>query len=161
MVSLSMQEMIVQVSGGRPHNQMLASVECTLINGKHVLLPFFLLMKQATRGCVGELEDTRRENLWHFEDLIIGITTTLIKVMCVGYQSLTVVIHVNTFGLLLVDMARNILMHGIVPVQPIYPTILYHLLGVITTVNQLLGMQALLYAAHISLMTHCGMGQDV
>ena len=55
LILTSVQETIVRVNGGRPHNLVLASVEwsVTMINS-HVLLPISLLMELATRGCVGE-----------------------------------------------------------------------------------------------------------
>ena len=61
LILTSLQEMIVQVSGRRPRNLVLASVEWLVMVDTHVLQPVSLLMEQATRGCVGELEDTRRD----------------------------------------------------------------------------------------------------
>ena len=61
LILTSVQEVIVQVSGGRPHDLMLASMEWPVIMDEHILLPVSLLMEQATRGCVEELEDTRRD----------------------------------------------------------------------------------------------------
>ena len=46
LILTSVQEMIVRVSGGRPHNLMLASVERpVIIMFQHVLLPVSLLME--------------------------------------------------------------------------------------------------------------------
>ena len=45
LILTSVQEMIVRVSGGRPHTLMLASVEWPVMVGSHVLLPISLLME--------------------------------------------------------------------------------------------------------------------
>ena len=45
LILTSVQEMIVRVSGGRPHNLMLASVEWPVMIVTHVLLPISLLME--------------------------------------------------------------------------------------------------------------------
>ena len=45
LILTSVQEMIVRVSGGRPHTLMLASVEWPVMIGGHVLLPVSLLME--------------------------------------------------------------------------------------------------------------------
>ena len=45
LILTSLQEMIAQVSGGRPHNLVLASVEWPVMVVTHVLLPISLLME--------------------------------------------------------------------------------------------------------------------
>ena len=45
LILTSVQEMIVWVSGGRPHNLVLVSVEWPVMVNIHVLLPISLLME--------------------------------------------------------------------------------------------------------------------
>ena len=45
LILTSVQEMIVRVSGGRPHNLVLASVEWPVIVNTHVVLPDSLLIE--------------------------------------------------------------------------------------------------------------------
>ena len=71
-------------------------------------LVFFLqddFYSEATRGCVGELEDTKRDLLGH--SLELRGTEQLIKNMYLDYQSLIVVTLVSTFGLLLVALVKE------------------------------------------------------
>ena len=56
----------------------------------------------------GRPEDTRRETLWHFMGHIIIMVEQLMKTMYLIYQSLTVVILVSIFGLLLVVVVKVI-----------------------------------------------------
>ena len=99
LILTSVQEMIVRVSGGRPQNLVLVSAEWPAIKTLYVLHPVSLLMKQATRRCVGELEAIKRVQVRCF--MVLLIIEQLTKTMHLDYQSLTVVILVSTFGLML------------------------------------------------------------
>ena len=82
----------------------------------------------------------------------------LIKIIFLDYQSLTVVILISTFELLLVVVAKNLLMDSIVFVLLVLHILLLHMLVVTIIVNQLLGM--LIILTHTFSMTHYGMEQD-
>ena len=87
------------------------------------------------------------------------ITKQLMKTMFQDYQSLTVVILVNTFGLLLVAVVRTTTIFGIVLVLLMEVTVLLLLLGITIIVNQV--QWVALYIVHIILMTCYGTEQDV
>ena len=162
LILTSVQEMIVRVSGERPHNLVLASVEWPVMVITHILLPVPLLMEQATRGCVGELEDTRRETLELSMDhaLNLILKEQLMQAMLLDYQSLTVVILVSTFGLLLVVVVKEITLSSTaLALSPIMHYLLFLLLAMTITVNQLLGIITPL--EDIFSMTLYGMVQDV
>ena len=58
---------VVRCEWRKQHNlALLASVEWPVVVVRYAPLPVSLLMKQTTRGCVGELEDIRREIHWDF-----------------------------------------------------------------------------------------------
>ena len=159
-VNTSVQEIIVQVSGGNPHNLMLASVEWPVMTITCVPLLVSLLMEEGTRGCVGELEDTRKAILQHFMGHGHPLLEQLMRPMFLDYQSLTVVIHVNTFGLLLAVVVKDIIMTTlIVPVPLMEGLILLLMSTVIITVSQAQHIKASM--TRIILMTHCGTEQDV
>ena len=72
----------------------------------HVLPSFSLLMEQATKGCVEELEVTRRDFPWGFygsERTIDQDYTTAISIMYLWY----VTFLINTLGLLLMAMLKE------------------------------------------------------
>ena len=81
----------------------------------------------------------------------------LIEIMFLDYQSLTVVILVNTFGLLLVVGVKKFLRNIVVLVLVVLHNLL-HMLAVATIVNQLLGI--MLPIRHIISMTLYRMEQD-
>ena len=58
---------------------------------------------------MGELEDTRKVTLWHFMDHNFLTIKQSMKIMFLDYQSLTVVILADTFGLLLLGMVKELL----------------------------------------------------
>ena len=60
----------------------------------------------------------------------------LIKIMSMDYQSLTVVILVNTFGLMLVVVGKGVTINIIVLVLLMEGIVLLLLLAMTTTVNQ-------------------------
>jgi len=64
--------------------------------------------------------------------------------MCLDYQSLTVRILVNIFGVLLVAMVKDSLMCLLVLVLTLQYFLLLHMLAVTITVNQLLGIVAII-----------------
>ena len=74
-------------------------------------------------------------------------------------QSLTVVIHDNTFGLLLVVVVKDFMPLGVVLVPVVEGIILLLMLVVTITVSQ--DQHILVIMTHIILMTYCGMEQDV
>ena len=82
----------------------------------------------------------------------------LMKTMFLDYQSLTVVILVSTFELLLVAMEKETVISTIVLVLFMEVTVLL-LLETTIIVNQLLGI--VLIIRYIILITHYGMEQDV
>ena len=115
-------------------------------------------MEEATRGCVGELEDTRKEETpWHFMEAIM--VEQLIKTMFLGYQSLMVVILVCMFGLLLLVLAKDITVILIVLVLLMEDIVPLLMLAITITANQV--QCIVLILPHISSMTHYGMEQDV
>ena len=79
--------------------------------------------------------------------------------MFLDYQSLTVVILVSTFGLLLVAVVKDIIVYSVVLVLVLLHILLLHMLAITIIVNQLLGMVVVL--KHTTLMTHYGTEQDV
>ena len=81
------------------------------------------------------------------------------KTMFLDCQSLTVIILVSTFGLLLVAVVKQIILHGVVLVQILLHILLLHLLAITIIVNQPLGIEVIM--THIILMTHYGTEQDV
>ena len=83
----------------------------------------------------------------------------LIETMLMDYQSLTVVIHVNTFGLLLLVAVKDLMVYLIVLVPLMEGMILLLMLVVTITVSQDQHIKVIM--THIILMTHCGMEQDV
>jgi len=157
LILTSVQEMTVQVNGGRRHTLVLAFVEWPVIVNviTHVLLLISLLMEGATREYVGELKDIRRETLWLF--MGFPLVEQLIKIMFLDYQSLTVAILINIFGVLLVAVVKNGLMIILVLVLELQHLLL-HMLALTITVNQLLGIVVIM--KHIFLMTLYGMEQD-
>ena len=101
------QDMIVQVSGGRPLNLIrIRFCRVASDNTYHTCssASFSTNGTSYQRVCGRELEDTRRDIIRHFMEL--AIVEQLIETMLLGYQSLTVVIHVSTFGLLLVALLK-------------------------------------------------------
>ena len=104
---------------------------------------------------MGELEDTRREIPLLSMETIMAIQ--LMKAMFLDYQSLTVVILVNTFGLLLVVVVKKFLRNIVVLVLVVLHNLL-HMLAVATIVNQLLGI--MLPIRHIISMTLYRMEHD-
>ena len=91
--------------------------------------------------------------------ILITITEQLMKTMFLDYQSLTVVILVSTFELLLVAMVKETVISGIVLVLLMEVTVLLLLLVTAIIVNQLLGIVEII--THIFLMTHYGTEWDV
>ena len=91
---------------------VIAFVEWLPMTYTHFSQQISLIMEQATRRCVGELEDTRRDGLelsmYHI------LVEQLMKAMLLDYQSLMIVILVSTFGLLLVVMVKEIKVFSIV-----------------------------------------------
>ena len=81
------------------------------------------------------------------------------KTMSVDYQSLMVIILINTFGLLLVALVKHTTLFIIVLVLFIQGLILLLLLVITITVNQV--QWATLIPVNITLMTFYGMEQDV
>ena len=108
---------------------------------------------------MGELEDTRREILWHFMGHNVAMVFQLMEAMYLDYQSLTIVILVSTFGLLLVVVVKDLVIFIIVLVLSMEDTVLLSLFTMITTVNQV--QCIVLIIQRISSMTHYGMGKDV
>ena len=91
----------------------------------------------------------------------LTIAQQLIKTMFLDYQSLTVVILVDTFGLLLVAVEKDTIMDLIVLVLLI-KHILFLLLTIIIIVNQLLGILLMvLLVPGLTSMTHYGTEKDV
>ena len=81
------------------------------------------------------------------------------KTMFLDYQSLTAVIHVNTFGLLQVVVVKDFIIHGIALVPLVGGMLLLLMLVVTGTVSQAQHIKVIMI--HIISMTHCGMEQDV
>ena len=79
--------------------------------------------------------------------------------MLMDYQSLTVVIHVNTFGLLQLVMVKGLTVVTVVLVPLLQHWILLLMLVVTIIVSQ--AQHIWVMRAHIILMTYCGMEQDV
>ena len=80
------------------------------------------------------------------------------KTMLMDYQSLTAVILVNTFELLLLAIVKLSHHFGTVLVLFIQELVLFLLLVITTTVNQ---VQFIALIIHIYMVTHCGMEQNV
>ena len=120
--------------GGRPHNLVVASVKWpVMIKFGYALLPISLLMELATRGCVGELEDTRRDTHWDFLQVHIKYFLTI---MLMVYQSLITKTLNNIFGLLLVAVLKDDKMLVTVLVLVMQEILLLLLLQIITIVKQ-------------------------
>ena len=81
------------------------------------------------------------------------------KTMLLDCQSLTIVIHVDTFELLLVVVVKGLMTLSIVLVPFMEGLLLLLMLVVTITVSQDQHIEVIM--THIILMTHCGMEQDV
>ena len=80
-----------------------------------------------------------------------------IKTMLMDYQSLTVVILISTFGLMLVVVVKDM---KLVPVLVLLlQTPLFHMLAVTIIVNQLLDIRVIM--THTTSMTYYGMERNI
>ena len=108
---------------------------------------------------MGELKDTRREILWDSMGHKVTMIEQLMKAMYLDYQSLTVVILVIIFGLMLVVVVKKITLSSTaLALSLIMHYLLFLLLAMTITVNQLLGIDPMAYTFS---MTLYGMEQDV
>ena len=89
--------------------------------------------------------------------MVIILLEQLIKIMLLDYQSHIVVIHVSTFGLLLVAVVKKLQTNSLVLALTLLHNHL-HLLVVTTTVSQPHGIVVIM--THTSSTTLCGMEQD-
>ena len=159
LILTSVQEMIVRVSGGRPHILMLASVEWPVF-----FCQFFYLWNKLPE-VVGELEDTRREILLTFYRIHPSYSRKIDE----GYVSGLSIIyssnphqHIWTLTTYILVMMKQQTNNSIV--LALYTTAAYSppsycMLAVIIIVNQLLGK--LIIMTYTFLMTHYEMEQDV
>ena len=85
------------------------------------------------------------------------------KTMFLDYQSLTVVILVSTFGLVLVAVVNDTMVYTVALVLVLLQILLLHLLAITIIVNQLLGMVEMIeYIITDTIsMTHYGTEKDV
>ena len=96
---------------------------------------------------MGELEDTRKEMLLHFMAQAVLVVEQLTKTMFLDYQLLTVTIHVNTFGLKLVVVVKDITIFITVLAPYMERMILLLLLIATIIVSQVQNMEVIIMIA--------------
>ena len=123
----------------------------------YVPQPFSLLMEQATRGCAGKLEDTRRGTRQDF--MVLMLVHHLTEIMLPDYQSHMAAIHVIIFGLLLLVEVKHYPTSRItVNALNLAAHLYLHMLVIITIVSQPLGIVVIMI--HTTSTTLYGMEKD-